>query len=123
MQNRGDLLKKVNAAEERIEDMMKRAAIIHSREFAIHHGRRDYFIDFAIETLDGMVALEVDGKHHFTPKGQAADRLREKALFASSEFVAVVRLSWPVAMSIDATELWLTLTNSAKVRGSVRLIY
>ena len=80
-------------------------------------------MDFVVETPTAMVAIEVDGSQHFTPKGQRADRVREGNILKGGEAVSFIRLSWPVALKLSKEDLSLMLTGAERMRGSVMLFY
>lgn len=99
------MLAKSNKAEEHIETCLKPIGFLYTREYALRHNKKDYFIDFVVEVNGAPVAIEVDGGQHFSPKGQKMDRARERNILASGEANRIIRMSWAVALSMNTMKL------------------
>lgn len=122
MKNRDTLLAKVNAAEEHMDRLLKRSQFVYQREYACRCNGRDYFIDFVV--LGYGLGIEIDGRDHFKPTGQAADRIREKAILDSGEVLHILRLSWSRALAIKThSELDELMTAAANIGRGVVLCY
>lgn len=122
-ETRAKLIGKSNKAEERIEKLLINSGTLFVREHAMKFRGKNMFIDFTIETVNGIVAIEVDGSQHMTPRGQVADRAREKHIFQSNEAVAIVRMSWAVAMRITRDELIEAAQMAARQYHACVLLY
>lgn len=103
--NRSKLLAKENAAEERIEAVLKAAGILYNREHLVRCEGKDFSIDFVAETDEGLVAIEVDGAHHFTDQQRKRDKAREVKILRAGEVVRFVRLSWNEALGMNVATL------------------
>ena len=106
MKNRQVLLAKDNAAEQRLCQLLTRCGVVFNREHVVRCNGNVYYIDAAAE-IDGigLVGIEVDGRQHFTGKGQRNDRKKERDLISCGEVVGVLRLSWPRVMSMSPADL------------------
>ena len=106
MSNRKKLLSKVNEAEELLAAVLTRCGLVFTREHVVRCNGNVYYIDFAAEVEGvGIVGIEVDGSQHFTAKGQASDRRRERDLIRSGEVVSILRLSWSTVKGITPGHL------------------
>lgn len=106
MSNREKLLSKVNEAEELLSGTLKKCGVVFNREHVVRCNGNVYYIDFVAD-IDGigLVGLEVDGRQHFTAKGQSSDRRRERDLIRCGEVVSILRLSWPTVRAMTPAEL------------------
>lgn len=122
MEKRISLLKKDNVAEEHIERTLSGCGVLFTREFPLRYNEKDYFMDFAVETENGIVCLEVDGGSHMSEYGRGKDRSREKEIFASGEAISMLRLSWGAALEADKS-LIDSINATSLIPGAVVLLY
>ena len=122
MGNRGKLVAKDNRAEAAVEAALIAAGVLFTRESPIRCNGNEYFMDFAAETDRGIVCIEIDGRPHLSAEGQAKDRKRERDILSEGEAIAIVRMSWPVALKCDHS-IRDTVKWASCVPGSVILLY
>jgi very-short-patch-repair endonuclease len=120
--NRNKLLAKKNKAEEHIEKCLTYAGILFTRESPVRCNGKEYFMDFAVETSVGIVAIEVDGSQHMNARGQAKDRIRDRNILRSGEAISIIRLSWSQALKMDRSITQL-ISWSSEWSGNVVLRY
>lgn len=119
--NRKKLLAKTNEAEEHIQSCLSVSGLLYRREYECRVDGKDRFIDFVAEVGSSRIAIEVDGAHHFTGKGQIADRKREDSLIKAGEVDAFLRLSWKQTMQTNAGQLKELLLLVAQSQGRLLL--
>lgn len=74
---RKELRSNLTPSEARLWKALKNSQI-DGRKFRRQHSIGDYVVDFYCPSE--KLVIEVDGAHHFTPSGEAADMIRDKYL-------------------------------------------
>ncbi len=74
---RKELRSSLTPSEARLWKALKNSQI-DGRKFRRQHSIGDYVVDFYCPSE--KLVIEVDGAHHFTPSGEAADTIRDKYL-------------------------------------------
>lgn len=127
---RDRLMRKDNAAEEHIKELLDGLPLNYVRERPIKTGGRRYFIDFLVtsfkdESKRGLkkarIAIEVDGGYHFTAEQQAKDREKDSALLRTARVWSILRIRASIAMSLSKDDLMALMQGHE--RGTVRFRY
>ena len=117
------LLSKTNEAEDRIESLLKSGGIPYVREYIAKWEKKEFFIDFCVEWDRKIIAVEIDGAQHMTPKGLHDDRRREERIMEAGEAYSFIRLSWKNSRLITANDMKKLLTSAASLHKVSILVY
>ena len=79
-------------AEKFFEQVLDTNNIVYKREVVVAHDKSNYFLDFVIETKNGLIDLEIDGKQHQYKERKQSDLVRDAYLTGLN--YSVYRIPW-----------------------------